>query len=307
MQTTVLIEKFLQGKDIAQSTLKTYRQCLNQFFRWVVENGYKPQEIETSTLILYKRAIREKGLQALTIDLHSAVLKSFFRWLYEAGYSETNIGAPLKRELRTKSFKRGYLKIAEISKLLQTIDKSTIIGKRDYTIILLMFSNGLRCVEVSRISISDIEQGSIAIQGKGYNDKIRVAIDPRVNEAIEEYIQERMDAGENVTGKSALFINAHKAREYRGRRLTPRSIGDLIGLRVKAAGLKRPNITAHSLRHSAAVALIEQGQSLYLVQTFLRHSSAAVTQLYTAHSQSGLLADHKPQKKLTKLILQGNT
>jgi site-specific recombinase XerD len=299
------IRRFLADKDIAESTKKVYEFCLRKFHVFLVKQGLNARKVKAPMLLSYKKHLKENEQTALYINLNINVLRSFYKWQFQQGIRRHDIGRNIRIEPVVKRHRRGVLTEVEVRQLLESIDQSNIIGARDYAMILLAYSNGLRAIELSRLSLRHIDLAgkTIEIRGKGIYDIVSADLSERTANAIENLIQLRANEGETITEKTALFTGYSTNPEKRNTRIRPDTISKIIGLRLKAAGLKSQGITSHSLRHSAAVHLIGQGASLHLVSLFLRHSSIKITEIYTHHSNIKLLSDQKPSEMLTKRII----
>ncbi len=236
----------------------------------------------------------------LYVNLLINVLRSFFAWQQQKGIIREKITQFVKPVPLITKHRRGILSLNEINILLKSITKDDIISFRDLLMITLAYQNALRCVELSRLNVSDIdlETNTIQIRGKGQYDKVAAHISKEAADLLQDYIQVRID-NHDLHDTSPLFITYSLNPERKHNRINPAGVSSIIAQRLKAAGLKRKNISGHSLRHSAAVHLIDEGASLHLVQLFLRHSSPTITQIYTYHGNIKLLSDQKPAQMLT--------
>ena len=206
-----------------------------------------------------------------------------------ASLSPTKI--KLARDKGDKEIK--FLNLDQVERLLLAPDTKTAIGLRDRAIIETFFSTGLRVAELISLnrdqlriknSTQDLE---ISILGKG--NKVRtVYFSQRAIEALRRYLEKRQDMDE------ALFINYKPgiAKTDKSRRLTAKSIEDIVKKYVKIAGLP-VMATPHTIRHSFATDLLTQGVDLRLVQEFLGHRNIATTQIYTHVTNKQLRDIHR--------------
>lgn len=298
-----LINKFLLQKDIAASSRKTYRSTVHSFFRWMVMKKYNAARPTRENVIEYKAELIAERKSDATVSLYLNSLKSFFTWLEEENISK-NIASKIKAPKRYEGFKKHRLSIDQIYKLLGSIDINTIIGQRDYTMILMGFANGLRTIELSRLLIDDIDTVNLKahVQRKGDVQPMQwLPFTDDVLSAITIYIQSRIDNGENVNDDSHLFIS-HKNKSHKGNPLTAQQVGVIISKRLKACALHSKTVTAHSLRHSAGSYLLELGWSIYEVQKFLGHASIRTTEIYLKSADLVNLQQEKPQQSLMNLL-----
>ena len=183
-----------------------------------------------------------------------------------------------------------FLKLEQIEKLLLSPNIKTLVGLRDRAILETLFSTGLRVSELVSLNVEQFNSINnkmdleIQIIGKGKKPRT-VYFSERALEWLKKYLKTRKDVDK------ALFLN-YRSRTGSERRLTVRSIERLVKKYVKIAGL--PLTTSpHTLRHSYATDLLEQGVDLRLIQEFLGHSNIATTQIYTHVTNKKLKDVHR--------------
>ena len=179
-------------------------------------------------------------------------------------------------------FKKDYLTPQQIKAILSSVDRGNIEGLRNYAVLALMTTGGLRTVEIIRANIEDIRKLSgvsvLYIQGKGHTDKEDfVKLDPNVEMAIRDYLKER----DNLANDAPLFVS--ESRRNKGGRLTTRTISGICKKAMRTAGYDSERLTAHSLRHTAVTLALLGGESIEDVQRFARHQNISTTQIY-AHN-----------------------
>ena len=185
-----------------------------------------------------------------------------------------------------------FLSFDQIKQLLSAPDVENIIGLRDRAILETLFSSGLRVSELIALNRDNFERVKdkfleLNIIGKG-NKSRAIYFSKRALNRIKKYLQARKDIDK------ALFVNYKPgAEKTSSRRLTVRSVENIIKKYNKIAGLP-VNTTPHTLRHSYATDLLNQGVDLRLVQEFLGHANIATTQIYT----------HVTNKKLKDVYLK---
>jgi integrase/recombinase XerC len=205
--------------------------------------------------------------------------------------------------LKSRGYKKDYLTADQIKSILAKIDRQTLIGKRDYALLLLALTDGLRTVEISRADVSDLRINGnsevLYVQGKGRLEKDEfVKISPEVSEAIREYLMSR-DNGNSIENNEGRPLFESYSDRSAGQRITTRCIRWIIKERMRAAGFDSERLTAHSLRHTAITLSLLAGASLQEVQQFARHSSIDTTQIY-AHNLDCL--DNPCNVKITEVI-----
>ncbi len=270
-----LFFRWLAFVDAADKTRQTYERAIRQFSAWLEGRGiFRP---ERQDILDYKRYLDESGHKPTTINLYLTAVSRFFKWAEVEGLYK-NITREIKR-MKTNTKPKGYLTIDQIKDLLLTLDRSTITGKRDYAILRLMLTAGLRTIEVSRADIEDIHQRGnkvyIYIQGKGRTDKCEmVELAPQVEKAIREYLAARKE----TDPKAPLFVSA--SNNSIGYRLTSRTISNIAKNAMKAIGFDDEQHTAHSCRYTAITQYLLAGHTPQEAQAIARHRHLDTTMIY---------------------------
>lgn len=264
--------------DATPRTVQTYTGNIRQFIKWTQENGI--QRPTRQDIITYRDGLRER-CKPSTVQSYITALRLFFRWTAQAGLYP-NIAEHIKGAKLDSNHKKDYLNAGQIKGILDSINTQEAKGKRDYCIIALMVTGGLRDIEVSRANIEDLQQlgGStvLYLQGKGREERTDfVKVVPAVEKPIREYLKTRQQA----KGKQPLFSSL--SNNSKGQRLSPKSISSIVKSRLIAAGYNSDRLTAHSLRHSAVTLSLIGGLPLEEVQQFARHRNISTTQIY-AHN-----------------------
>jgi len=183
-----------------------------------------------------------------------------------------------------------FLTPTEVAAMLRVPDRRTLQGKRDYALLKTMFATGLRSAELCALDVGHIEsyrnQPVLVVSGKGGKVR-RVPLHSEALEAIRAYWRAE---GRNYDDPSKpIFLTLGKHGPYEARRLTYKAIRHLVSRTRKAALIKRP-VTPHTLRHTFAVSLLDQGVDLRTVQDLMGHSNITTTQVYLHTSDEKKLA-----------------
>jgi len=297
-----LIEAYIQSLDRKEITKQSYMKILFSFNEYLVANSIlSPNKKD---ILCYKEYLSKK-VRSASIQKAIVVLRGFFTYL-DSEETYRNIMTGVRGVKIEPTFKRASLTLLEMVNLLDKAEElsNTIEGKRNYAIIALLATTGLRTIEVERANVSDLVAISdgykLYIQGKGHDDKdLYVKISDDVYQIIMEYLLLREDSFE------ALFIT--HGRNNHGKRIQTRTIRGIVKETLRRTGIDDKRYTAHSLRHSLATNLILHGNgSLEEAKQILRHKDIATTQIYNhslARSQndgelkmSKLLFDRKGKK-----------
>ena len=273
------LSDFVNYLDVSSATIQTYSKSLRQMFKFFALN-----EIHNPTredIVSFRRYLEQEGKKPSTIALYIASAKRFFAWTEQKGLY-ANIAQGVKAPRQSKSHKKDCLSSSQVKNMLNGIDRRSLEGKRNFALLALMATCGLRTIEVVRANIEDLRnEGEILclyIQGKGRNAKDEFV---KISEPVEVAIREYLEARGKCKDTEPLFASCSK-RNY-GQRLTTRTISGLCKVSMIKAGLKSSRLTAHSLRHTAITLALLSGVSLSEVSEFARHSSISVTTIYAHH------------------------
>jgi integrase/recombinase XerC/integrase/recombinase XerD len=271
-----LVDSFIASQDVKLSSKLLYRRTLKQYFNWVTKKNYLLSEIARPQLLEYKDELLLSGISSLTVGSYITSVRRFYEWT-EANKFYPNVAKGIKTPKRKQQFKKQPLLPAQATNLLNYYQDKTL---RDYAIISLLLRTGLRTIEVIRASVEDITfkggQRVLLIKGKGRDEKDNfVLLTDKTYQPIADYLATR-----TATGSAPLFTST--SNNSKGERLTTRSISYIAKEGLKAIGLDERSFTAHSLRHTVAVNILDAGGSLYQAQMSLRHSNPATTQIYLA-------------------------
>ena len=275
-----IYKDYIAFLDATPRTLQTYTGNLRQFIKWTQKNGIaRPTRQD---IIAYREELRGR-CKPTTVQAYITALRLFFQWTAQAGLYP-NIADHIKGAKLDSSHKKDYLTAAQIKDLLGSIDTTTAKGKRDYCLIALMVTGGLRDIEASRANIEDLqpmgETTVLYLQGKGRDERTDfIKIVPEVERPIRDYLKTRRKT--KSRGKQPLFTSL--SNNSQGQRLTPKSISSIVKCRLMAAGYNSSRLTAHSLRHTAVTLSLIGGVPLDEVQQFARHKNISTTQIY-AHN-----------------------
>lgn len=257
----VAFEEYLKvTKALESNSICSYLSDISQ----LQKDSHKPLlSLESSDILLYLSKYENKR----TLNRKLSVINSFYSFCHTQFSSEKKLNIPMSK-VHKKLPK--YLTIGEIMAGLATIDRSSLIGLRDYALILFLYASGCRISEALSAQRSDIVDGWLKIRyAKGQKERI-VPIATIAIDALQEYQQA------SGIHSSHLWLN------YRG--------GVLSRISAYKIVMRYLGVSPHVLRHSFASGLILGGADLRVVQELLGHSSLITTQIYT-HIEPKELAD----------------
>ena len=271
-----LFNRFISFLDAKPKTIETYTRALRQLFNYFSFNGITQPQRED--IIAFREELKASGHKPTTIQNYIVATKLFFSWTAQEGLYP-NIAEHLKGAKLNRDHKKDYLTSRQVKEVLEGVERDSLKGLRDYAILTLMVTGGLRDIEVSRADIGDLrtagESTVLYIQGKGRDEKTDyIKISPQVERAIRAYLTARGTVGDT----EPLFTST--SNNNSGQRMTTRSISGIVKNRLKQAGYDSPRLTAHSLRHTAVTLSLLAGRDLAEVQQFARHANIATTMIY---------------------------
>lgn len=231
---------------------------------------------QTDDVRAYLAFLNEKQYSKSTIARKLATLRSFYKFLVKRGRLDSNPVTTIRTPKQEKKLPR-FLEYEEIKRLLETPPMGTWLGARDRAIMETLYSTGMRVSELVALNMDDVDfLGEVVhIRGKGKKERI-APISSSALQIIQHYMEfrsRRAQSNPNFDPK-VLFVNKH------GRRLSTRSVRRKMDKYLKMAGLD-PNISPHTLRHSFATHMLNNGADLRSVQELLGHQSLSTTQIYT--------------------------
>lgn len=270
------LEEYLSPFLAVQSAQKTrtdYRSEIVLFERWI---GKSVDEITPLNLIAYRQHLEAKGLKTITIYKKLSVLRSFFAFFSQT-FNRPNPALPLRLPKITDESSKAVLSLQEAMRLLSVINPSTTLGKRDRAIVGLMLVCGLRSCEVSRANVGDIHEieGYKVLKVRGKGSKLA---DCKLRTDVYDAIQAYLAMRGGVQADDPLFLSIGN---FAKGRLCTQGVQLRVRQYFKLAGIDKPNLGSHSLRHTCATLCLSVGKAdLLQVQRLLRHASPTTTQHY---------------------------
>ncbi|MDR1483952.1 MAG: tyrosine-type recombinase/integrase [Planctomycetaceae bacterium] len=313
------VDQFIRYLQIERNssdlTVKSYGEDMEAFVEYACDlyGGRVPAPSEMTTLQLrgYVAAMFEVDYSHATIARRLASLRSFFRYGLRAGWVKENPAKPLRnpRNGRRLPF---FLTTDEIGKLLLAPPALEPFGSRDRAILEMLYSSGVRVSELTGMNYGDIsvQDGLVRVRGKGRKERFALIGSYAADAIISwfKYREELLAGKLNVLGKRRDKKTSPKIAKRNtksnsaadlpvflnkfGGRITTRSIGRMLEKYLKVTGLDE-RTSPHTLRHTFATHLINNGADIRSVQELLGHKSLITTQIYTHLSTTNLLEIYK--------------
>lgn len=237
--------------------------------------------VDVNTIRRFMAALGQHQYSKSTTARKLATLRSFYKFLVKRTYVTSNPVTTIKTPKQDKKLPK-FLEYEQVQRLLNTPPANSWLGARDRAIMEVLYSTGMRVSELVSLNMDDVDFLSevIHIRGKGKKERI-CPIGSSALRSIQAYIEYRNKRMANDSGfdSKVLFANKH------GKRLSARSVRRKMDKYLLQAGLD-PSISPHTLRHSFATHMLNNGADLRSVQELLGHQSLSTTQIYTHISTS---------------------
>lgn len=280
--------------DAKPRTVETYTKNIRQFVMWLQENGI--QNPTREDVVAYREQLKQSH-KPTTVQGYMAAVKLFFQWTAQEGLYP-NVAERVKGAKLDTEHKKDYLTSKQVGKLLNGVDRSTLKGLRDYAMLALMVTTGLRTISIIRADIGDIrtvgDDTALFYQGKGHEEKADYV---KLADPVEDAIRAYLKARGTTDPKAPLFSST--AHRNDGERMTTKSVSRLCKESLIAVGLESDRLTAHSLRHTAATLNLLNGATVEETQQLLGHANINTTLIYSHALER---AKNNSEKRIAKAI-----
>jgi len=262
-------------KGLSKNTLESYRRDLLKFIAFMNQIQIsKPEEVDREALNIFIADLKKKGRATSTISRCIASTRSFFNYLLGEGLIAKNSTLELESPKLEKKLPR-VMTTGEVDRLLAQPVIGENNGIRDKAMLELLYASGIRVSELVSLNISDFDPrvGFLRCSGKGMKERI-VPIGSLAINSVKNYLAESRPRFLKSNGETSLFLNQH------GNRMTRQGFWKILKKYARKSNING-EITPHTLRHSFATHLLENGADLRSVQEMLGHSDISTTQIYT--------------------------
>lgn len=262
-------------KGLSKNTLESYRRDLVKFIAFMNQTQInKPEEVDREALNIFIADLKKKGRATSTISRCIASIRSFFNYLLQEGFIAKNPTLELESPKLEKKLPR-VLTTGEVDRLLAQPVVGENNGLRDKAMLELLYASGIRVSELVSLNISDFDPrvGFLRCSGKGMKERI-VPIGSLAINSVNNYLAGSRPRLLKSNGETSLFVNQH------GNRMTRQGFWKILKKYARKSKING-EITPHTLRHSFATHLLENGADLRSVQEMLGHSDISTTQIYT--------------------------
>lgn len=284
MENKKLKDKYINyitfERNFASNTIISYENDLNLLITFLNDLNLSILNVTSKDLKIYVSGLYNIGFNAYTISHHISVIKSFYKYLKLNNYIEVNYADNLVYPKKAKNLPK-FLYQSEIIELIDSIDTNTLLGRRNIAIVVVLYSTGIRVSEACNLQISDVDfkQKHLKIIAKGNHERL-VPINSYALNVLREYINN----SRNILVKQKhnnLFVNNN------GTPLTSRGVRYIMKSIILNTSILL-DVTPHTLRHSYATHLLENGMDIREVQELLGHKDLSTTNIYTHVTKANL-------------------
>ncbi|MFD5848553.1 site-specific tyrosine recombinase XerD [Cytobacillus pseudoceanisediminis] len=271
------IHYLLVEKGLAKNTIVSYERDLKSYLKYLKseEKISSLESVQRTQIVQFLGFLKKQGKSSKTLARHIASIRAFHQFLLR----EKAVGHDPSVHIETPQMERSLPKVLnmlEVETLLDFPEIKDHFGLRDKAMLELLYATGIRVSELIGLNIGDVHltMGFVRCIGKGNKERI-VPIGKTASEALEKYLNEgRGKFAPKKHKDEALFLNHH------GKRLSRQGFWKILKRLAQEAGIEK-ELTPHTLRHSFATHLLENGADLRAVQEMLGHADISTTQIYT--------------------------
>lgn len=271
-------------RGLSENTINSYGIDLKLFLEYLRENEIPSfKQVNKEVIVNYMQSEKNNNKANSSILRSVSSLRKFFQYLAQEKIIEKDpmllIDTPKKKQHLPQ-----VLTKEEVEKLLRSHNTGQVLGLRDRAMLELMYATGLRISEIINLKLEDLHltMGTLQTLGKGHKERI-VPVGDEAIKWVNRYLEEARPKLLKQKRSNYLFLNFH------GNNLTRQGVWKNLKAEVRKAGIQK-NITPHTLRHSFATHILENGADLRIVQELLGHADISTTQIYT-HLSNKQLAD----------------
>lgn len=262
-------------KQASGNTVSSYMRDVRQFCDWLHQREDESiLDVSDGDVCDYLTDIRAQGKSGATASRSLASLKNFFAYAVSAGFMKTS---PMLKEIHVEREKKKLPQVLsgkEVELLLAQPDCSDAKGYRDRAMLEVMYATGMRVSELIDLNLDDVNLELGTVKCGGEKKSRVIPLYPAALHALSDYFQESRPVLISDPAETSLFVNVS------GTRMSRQGFWKILKFYQTKAGIEK-EITPHTLRHSFAVHLLENGADLGSLQELMGHSDISSTQLYT--------------------------
>ncbi|WJE37777.1 site-specific tyrosine recombinase XerD [Bacillus safensis] len=263
-------------RGLSENTIVSYKRDLQNYLSFLMthEQLTDIRDVTRLHIIHYLKQLKDEGKSSKTSVRHLSSIRSFHQFLLREKVTTDDPSWNIETQKTERTLPK-VLSLGEVEKLLDTPNQHTPFDYRDKAMLELLYATGIRVSEMLDLTLADVHltMGFVRCFGKGRKERI-VPIGEAAASAIEEYLEKGRSKLLKKQPSDALFLNHH------GKKMSRQGFWKNLKKRAIEAGIQK-ELTPHTLRHSFATHLLENGADLRAVQEMLGHADISTTQIYT--------------------------
>lgn len=259
-------------KKASLNTLSSYLRDVGQYFRWAEDEGVAAVDAEQEDIERYVKHLAGKGKSVATVTRSLASLKSFYTFLMGAGAMSVNPAKGITPAKVERKLPR-ILTSKEVDIFLEQPQPTDAKGCRDKAMLELLYATGIRVSELIGLNVEHLNLTAGFVRCVGRGKERVIPLYPAAVRVLAEYVNRVRPQMLEHRGENALFLNMN------GERMSRQGFWKIIKHYQDRAGIQK-EITPHTLRHSFAAHLLENGADLRSIQEMLGHADISSTQIY---------------------------
>lgn len=265
----------IEVKKASNNTVASYMRDIRQFSAWILDvEGIPALSASQQNISLYLDYLQQQGKSNATVSRTLASLKNFFNYALSSGYIEAS---PITSDIHVERGEKKLPQILtgrEVELLLSQPSSTDAKGLRDKAMLEIMYATGMRVSELIDLNVDDVNLDLGIVKCSSNKKNRSIPLYPAALKAISLYIREVRTGMVSDPAERALFVNVG------GVRMSRQGFWKILKHYQSKAGIEK-EITPHTLRHSFAVHLLENGADLGSLQELMGHSDISSTQMYT--------------------------
>lgn len=284
--------EYLKSRQVSKNTLVSYERDINQLVAHLNQVGKKMIDAKEEDLQNYVVYMQTVGKSNATISRSVASIKAFYKYLLKNKVIEENITEGLVAP-KVEKKELSILTPKEVESLLEQPSSDDLKGQRDKAMLEVLYATGIRVTELISIRISDVNLNAGYIKVKKKNKERTIPVGNVALKCLKEYVENVRPLLIKTEEEETLFINAN------GQKMTRQGFWKILKQYKDQAKIDK-ELTPHTIRHSFAVHLLQNGAEVKMVQEILGHTDVASTLMYTQ------MADMKLRDEYLKAHPRGN-
>ena len=269
---TKFTDFLVNDKKLSDNTLQSYRRDIEQYMAYTNSNNLDFKDANKTSIITYLMYLQKQGKATSTISRNLASIRSFYQYMVRTKVVEEDPTEGLESPKMEKRLPK-VLSVSEVNLLLEQPKCVDLKGYRDKAMLEMLYATGIRVSELINLEVSDVDVEMGFVKCRSLHKERVIPMGSSACAALSAYLKEARNAMIHSDKETALFINTN------GGRLTRQGFWKIIKQYKNQAKISM-DITPHTLRHSFATHLVENGADLHAIQEMLGHSDISSTQIY---------------------------